>query len=95
MKRNLLVIYLAFSIFKINAQSNSLGKVSGSVGFSFGASYPTIELSQNSPIAGETIPGEVISINTFYPMEINLGIAKPISLGVAYTPTHFNFIGEV
>ena len=89
-----IIIHITIGLFSISffSQSNDKGVLSGSVGVSFGAAYPTLDISGTSSISGEVPTGEFVSFNTFYPIEVNYGLVKPISVGLNITPTSFNYV---
>ncbi len=87
----LMFVWIGFSTNISNAQTNSIGTITGGAGVYIGTGVPTISLFPNSAISGE-IPVGIATINTYKPFELNIGIAKPISLGLQYTPTSFNVV---
>lgn len=80
------IVLLSFIIAtQIVAQSNGLGVISGGIGANIGAHAISLEKAGISITPYGELETGIISTN--YPMELNIGIAKPLSVGFNYTPS--------
>ncbi|MBN8703552.1 MAG: hypothetical protein J0M08_10835 [Bacteroidetes bacterium] len=90
MKKHILFWVLALTFSAINAQSNKLGTVSGNIGANAGINAAQLG---KAGISSYTLSDASIFTSNF-PIELNLGIAKPLSIGANYTPSNWSIIGE-
>ena len=91
MKKSVLISTLLLTLIynKVNSQNNNTGVISGGAGVNIGATVPFLEVAG---ISGTYLGAFALtSVTTSFPIEANIGIAKPLSVGINYTPTNFTF----
>lgn len=72
------------------AQSNRFGVISGNIGANIGINAIALEKTGVSAYALE----EGVGMFTHFPIELNFGLLKPISLGVNFSPSRWVLVGE-
>lgn len=70
------------------SQSNEFGVISASIGANYGFGIASLNIGDDVSFSSV---GETVSFNACYPIELNVGILKPLGLGVQYSPTTFLF----
>jgi len=86
-----LFLVLCFGILtQSKSQSNDFGIISGNIGANIGIN--AIALEKTGVTAYPIIDEDVTAIMTNFPIELNFGLFKPISIGANFSPSRWSLI---
>ncbi|TAL56953.1 MAG: hypothetical protein EPN85_14700, partial [Bacteroidetes bacterium] len=85
-------LYLAENVIftQSKSQSNDFGIISGNVGANFGINAIALEKTGVTAYA----VADVAAIMTHFPIELNFGLFKPLSIGANFSPSRWHLIDE-